>query len=61
MNDNASIMLAHYFSLLVEVISLPSWCGCESMHSSSLIRFRGREFIVDTADLVFGHKMEQAA
>ncbi len=44
MKDKASIILAHYFGLPVEVIS--------RMDSCCLIRFRGREFIVDTADLV---------
>jgi hypothetical protein len=36
--------MASYFGLRVEVIS---W-----MEDCSLIRFQGREFVVDTADLV---------
>ena len=53
MNGKTSIRLAHYFGLPVEVIS--------RMDSCSLIRFRGREFIVDTADLVFNCGLKQAA
>jgi|RhiMetdeSRZDD1v2_1073273.scaffolds.fasta_scaffold223927_2 hypothetical protein len=53
MNKNASITLASYFGLCVEVIS--------RLASSSLIRFRGREFIVDNADLVFNCGLKQAA
>jgi hypothetical protein len=53
MNDKASITLAHYFGLPVKVII--------RMDSCSLIRFRGRESIVDTADLVFSRGLKQAA
>jgi hypothetical protein len=53
MNDKASIILAHYFGLPVAVIS--------RMASCSLIRVRGRQFIVDTADLVFNCGLKQAA
>ena len=53
MNGKASIIRAHYFGLPVEVIS--------RMDSCSLICFRGREFIVDTADLVFSRELKQAA
>jgi len=45
MNTNNTIEMAHYFGLNVEVI-----CKLEN---SSLIRYRGRESIVDTTDLVF--------
>jgi len=53
MSDKANIILAHYFGLSVEVIS--------RMDNCSLIRFRGREFIVDTADLVFSRELKRAA
>jgi hypothetical protein len=53
MNDKASIILAQYFGLWVEVTS--------RMDSCSLIRFRRREFIVDTADLVFSRGLKRAA
>jgi hypothetical protein len=53
MNDKAGIMLAHYFGLPVTVIRRMECC--------CLIRFRGREFIVDTADLVFRRGLKQAA
>ena len=53
MNKKISIIPAHYFGLPVEVVSRRDGC--------SLIRFRGREFIVDTADLVFSCGLKQAA
>lgn len=44
---------AYYFGLAVEVL-------CR-MENSSLIRFRSKEFIVDTADLEWVQSFEQAA
>ena len=41
---NATAETANYFGLRVEVIN--------RMEDCSLIRFQGREFVVDTADLV---------
>jgi hypothetical protein len=53
MNGKPEKTIARYFSLEVEVVARMRWC--------SLIRFRGREFIVDTADLVFERKLKCAA
>jgi hypothetical protein len=53
MNTNNTIEMAHYFGLNVEVI-----CKLEN---SSLIRYRGRESIVDTTDLVFIRRLKHAA
>jgi hypothetical protein len=53
MKPKGNRALAHYFGLLVEVLS--------RMESCSLIRFRGRDFIVDTTDLVFSSGLRQAA
>jgi hypothetical protein len=53
MNPNSNRTLAHYFGLQVEVIS--------RMETCSLIRFRGEEFVVDTADLIFSCRLRSAA
>lgn len=53
MNGKTSVRLAHHFGLRVEVINRLASC--------SLIRFRGREFIVDTTDLVFSRGLKRAA
>lgn len=53
MNNKASVAAVHYFGLPVEVVS--------RLDSCALIRFRRREFIVDTADLVFSWGLKQAA
>jgi hypothetical protein len=53
MSTKNTIEIAHYFGLEVEVI-----CKLEN---SSLIRYRGRECIVDTADLVFIRRLKHAA
>jgi hypothetical protein len=50
MNTTNTIEMAHYFGLNVEVI-----CKLEN---SSLIRYRGRESIVDTTDLVFIRRLK---
>ena len=44
---------ANYFGLEVEVLS--------AMENCSLIRFRSREFIVDTTDLEMVRSLERAA
>ena len=44
---------AHYFGLKVEVVLEMSLC--------SLIRFHGREYIVDTGDLVFTRHLKCVA
>jgi len=53
MNAKANKISANYFGLSVEVLSQMKHC--------SLIRFQGREFIADTADLVFSHSLKRAA
>jgi len=53
MNTKNTIEIAHYFGLRVEVI-----CKLEN---SSLIRYQGRESIVDTIDLVFIGRLKHAA
>ena len=53
MNTKNTIEIAHYFGLKVEVI-----CKLEN---SSLIRYQGRESIVDTTDLVFIGRLRHAA
>ena len=44
MDKKLNRVTARYFGLIVEVM--------QELSSCSLIRFQGREFIVDTADLV---------
>ena len=44
---------AYYFGLEVEVLS--------AMENCSLIRFRSKEFIVDTTDLEMVQSLERAA
>jgi hypothetical protein len=46
-------IVARYFDLRVEVLV--------KMRQCSLIRFRGREFVVDTLDLVFERQLHSAA
>jgi hypothetical protein len=46
MNAKMSRMTTSYFGLKVEIVS--------QMENCSLIRFHGRTFIVNTADLVTG-------
>ena len=53
MNTKNTIETAHYFGLKVEVI-------CK-LKNSSLIRYQGRESIVDTIDLVFIGRLKHAA
>jgi hypothetical protein len=53
MNIKNTIEIAHYFGLEVEVI-----CMLENL---SLIRYQGRESIVDTTDLVFIRRLKHAA
>jgi len=53
MNPTGNKTTAEYYGLQVEIISQMDHC--------SLIRFHGREFIVDSADLVFGRSLQQAA
>jgi hypothetical protein len=53
MNTKPNEGEASYFGLPIEVISL--------MDYYSLICFQGREFIVDTVDLVFSRSLRQAA
>jgi len=53
MNTRNTIEIAHYFGLKVEV-------SCK-LENSSLIRYRSRESIVDTADLVFIPLLKHAA
>jgi len=53
MNTKNTIEIAHYFGLKVKVI-----CRLEN---SSLIRYQGRESIVDTIDLVFIRQLKHAA
>jgi hypothetical protein len=53
MKPKANRALDCYFGLLVEVLS--------RMESCSLIRFRERDLIVDTTDLVFSCGIRQAA
>jgi len=45
MDKKLGKVTARYFGLIVEVVQEMSMC--------SLIRFQGREYIVDTQDLVF--------
>jgi len=52
-NSTRVTEIASYFGLPVEIISL--------MEHSSLIRFRDREFIVDTDDLCLKRSMRCAA
>ena len=53
MNNKNAIEIAHYFGLKVEVI-----CKLENL---SLIRYQGRESIVDTTDLVVIRRLKHAA
>ena len=53
MNTKNTNEIAHYFGLKVKVI-----CRLEI---SSLIRYQGRESIVDTIDLVFIRQLKHAA
>lgn len=53
MNIKNTIEIAHYFGLEVEVI-----CKLENL---ALIRYQGRESIVDTTDLVFIRRLKYAA
>ena len=53
MNAKLHVITADYFGLRVEVI-----CKLENC---SLICFRGRESIVETADLVFISRLKRAA
>jgi hypothetical protein len=45
--------MAYYFGVEVEVLCAMENCSC--------IRFRSKEFIVDTADLELVRSLEQAA
>ena len=53
MNPRENKTTADYYGLQVEIITQMDQC--------SLIRFHGREFIVDSADLVFRRSLQQAA
>jgi hypothetical protein len=53
MDEKTKTEAAEYFGLKVEVIDLMEHCA--------LIRFRDREFVVETADLVFVGILRQAA
>jgi len=53
MNVKTRTKLAEYFGFKVEVISMLEHCA--------LIRFGGREFVVDATDLVFIRKFRCAA
>lgn len=53
MNTKNTMEIAHYFGLKVKVI-----CELENL---SLIRYQGRESIVDTIDLVFIGRLKHAA
>jgi hypothetical protein len=53
MNQSLERVIAIYFGLKVEVVVEMKMC--------SLIRFRRREFIVDTADLIFERELYWAA
>ena len=53
MNTKNTNEIAHYCGLRVDVI-----CKLEN---SSLIRYQGRESIVDTTDLVFIGRLKHAA
>jgi hypothetical protein len=52
-NRTSGSAMACYFGLKVEVLSRMANC--------SLIRFRNREFVVDTSDLVFQYVAKRAA
>jgi hypothetical protein len=53
MNKKLESITAWYFDLRVEVLVKLRLC--------SLIRFQGREFVVDTVDLVFERHLQSAA
>ena len=53
MNPTADKTTADYYGLQVEIISQMEHC--------CLIRFQGRELIVDSADLVFARSLQKAA
>jgi hypothetical protein len=53
MNAQSTTQIAYYFGLSVEVVQIMEHC--------SLIRFDGRESIVDTLDLVIIYYFERAA
>ena len=53
MNAQSMIQTADYFGLIVEVVQLMKHC--------SLIRFEGRDSIVDTIDLVITQDLKRAA
>jgi hypothetical protein len=53
MNAKTRTKVAEYFGLRVEVVSMMEHCA--------LIRFRERECIVDTVDLLFVRKFRRAA
>jgi len=53
MDNKLDMVTAEYFGLMVEVVQEMSVC--------SLIRFQGRECIVDTEDLVLARHLKYVA